>query len=263
MVFEYLAQKHPLHKAILHNDIKAFKDAFEPYLLDDQDKWGLTAYLMVKLLQKELFFPFFSISREKNFKVENKYGLHHLNTANFEKALEFNYIDGLKFKDHKTLISIIKKCKKANIDKEQYWYGCYYAKEIAEGITSDVTIKWINPILEYGLFTNVLLKKGSYVGHYGGEVRKHQKGDEKNPYCFEYQISYDADSVYTVDPKNEGNLCRFINHSYKPNLMPRLAYCNNIMYIIFIASRDIQAHEELTFDYGPKYWERREAPILI
>jgi len=261
MIFNFLSNPHPLHKAILRNDISTFKTLLEPYLLDEKDEHGLTPYLLAKFLDRKQFLLYLrSTYEEPIFKFDQN---EKASIAELEKHFEFTYNDDLKFNEEKTLFSIIKRCKKNNIDKEHLWHGYYFEKEIKSGFTADVTIKWINPILEYGLFSNVFIKKGSYIGHYGGEVRKYQKEDAKNPYCFAYQISYDKDTPFTIDARPTGTLCRFINHSYKPNLMPRLAYCNNIMYVILIAHKDIQKGSELTFDYGPRYWERRETPVLI
>lgn len=261
MGFNFLSNKYPLHKAILQNNIDDFKTILEPYLLNEKDEHGLTPYLLAKFLDRKIFFPYLMPQqKEPVFKVEQN---ETINIKELEKRFEFTYNDDLKFTKEKVLFSILKKCNRTKFEKEQLWYGYYFEKEITSGFTADVTIKWINSTIEYGLFSNIFIKKGSYIGHYGGEVRKYTKEDAKNPYCFAYQITYDQDTPFTIDARPTGTLCRFINHSYKPNLMPKLAYCNNIVYVILVAHKDIPVGTELTFDYGPKYWERRETPVLI
>ena len=58
-----------------------------------------------------------------------------------------------------------------------------------------------------------------------------------------------------------GNAVRFINHDYFPNLTTFAAYSNQIIHILMKTNRFVPKDTELTYDYGPKYWEKREKPL--
>ncbi|PPQ69245.1 hypothetical protein CVT26_003657 [Gymnopilus dilepis] len=63
--------------------------------------------------------------------------------------------------------------------------------------------------------------------------------------------------LYTVDSRLHGNWTRFINHSCSPNLEIYLVVHDTppqcgLPYIAFVASHDIPARTEFTFDYDPK-----------
>ena len=58
-------------------------------------------------------------------------------------------------------------------------------------------------------------------------------------------------SIDATDEKNVPG--RYINHSRKnENLLPRLVTINNQPRILFFASKDIQAGEELVYDYNDR-----------
>jgi euchromatic histone-lysine N-methyltransferase len=64
--------------------------------------------------------------------------------------------------------------------------------------------------------------------------------------------------TYCIDARRYGNIARFINHSCEPNLIPVKVYVDHqdlkFPRIAFFAVRDIEANEELAFDYGDKFW---------
>jgi SET domain-containing protein len=50
-----------------------------------------------------------------------------------------------------------------------------------------------------------------------------------------------------------GSKARFINHAeLGKNCVPRMVLCNTVVRIGIFALRDINAGEELLFDYGPE-----------
>ncbi|KAJ7240372.1 hypothetical protein B0H12DRAFT_1134607 [Mycena haematopus] len=73
------------------------------------------------------------------------------------------------------------------------------------------------------------------------------------------------ENYYSVDAFACGNWTRFINHSCQPNMrvipvvsdsMPK----GNISHLAFVATQNIDAYSELTFDYRParqREWERK------
>jgi len=202
----------------------------------------------------------------KNILIKIKDKIENFSCERFEKFFDVEYLSNLYFKDIKILRKAVLKCKKAirmgYIAEKEIWLGTYYSEEIEQGDTSKVYIKWIDPYKEYGLFALEELREDCFIGEYTGLVRRHKSRlDKKNGYCFEYQIGYK--SPFTIDAKYCGNYLRFINHSYKPNLSLFPAYYRGIIHIIMKTNRSVKKDEELTYDYGPNYWKKREDPISL
>jgi len=70
-----------------------------------------------------------------------------------------------------------------------------------------------------------------------------------------------AHEKFTVDSRLHGNWTRFINHSCSPNLEIYLVVHDTppgtgTPFIAFVASCDIPAGTEFTFDYNPKAAEQ-------
>jgi hypothetical protein len=146
------------------------------------------------------------------------------------------------------------KPKKEKPDVEELWLGSYYKKELQNGAEPDVTIRWIDPLVGWGVFTNRPFKKMEYIAEYVGKVRKRRRSDSKNGYCFEYA------SKYNIDAMEEGGLSRYINHSSKPNLNSSLAWKDGIGHIILYTKEPVAKGVQLCYDYGPDYWAKRPAP---
>ena len=54
---------------------------------------------------------------------------------------------------------------------------------------------------------------------------------------------------YVIDATKSGNISRFINHSCEPNAMTEKWTVKGVVRIAFVAIKDIQPGEEITFDY--------------
>jgi len=107
------------------------------------------------------------------------------------------------------------------------------------------------------------VKCGKVIGLYTGLVIKRNAArGSLTSYCFDL----DGDEVegreteherFTVDSRRYGNWTRFINHSCSPNLGIYLVVHDTppgtgMPFIVFVASCDIPARTEFTFDYNPK-----------
>ncbi len=199
------------------------------------------------------------------FKIEKEGKIFTYIKEQFEKTVEVEYLPSLEFEKNSYLKKIKKYCKKAELmnffSKEQLWLGSYYHKELKSGFIPNVIVKWIDPIMEYGLFANQDFEKGAFLGEYTGIIKKYRPIiDDKNAYCFEYTIGYKK-TKYTIDAREKGSLIRFVNHSSSPNLSPIAIVSDNVMHIIFRTNRHVAKDEELTYDYGPNYWAKREKPL--
>ncbi len=187
-------------------------------------------------------------------------------TQDYEGYFQIRYADCLEYEKFSYRLKVEKMCQKAKkkkgISQERKWLGVYYHKELREKRSSFVAIKSVNEIIGYGVFALKNLKKGDFIGEYTGILRKRKKRkDQKNSYCFEYFIGEYKKTPYTIDAKRQGNFTRFMNHKEKGNCDSFLIFHEGIMKVILYANRDIQREEELCYDYGKDYWEKREKPL--
>jgi uncharacterized protein len=198
-------------------------------------------------------------------KVEKDGALSMASVEDFNKIFEVEYLPNLFFENPKLLRKTARRIKRGikigSLSEREIWLGTYFQNEVQNGYSARVYIKWIDEFKEYGLFADQNLKEGAYICEYTGTVRKYKRRlDKKNSYCFEYKIGDERKSHLTIDAKEMGNYARFINHSETPNLEPFAALVNGIIHIILRAKQPISKGTELTYNYGPKYWQKREKP---
>lgn len=185
--------------------------------------------------------------------------------SDFEQTLNVRYLSTLQFNDEKIRKRVEKKCQKALakewITPRQKWLGCYYANEIRGAPRLDLTIAWMDDVIGYGVWTNRDIAANAFVGEYTGVLRKRAFwGRWKNLYCFDYTIGPKRSTSLVIDCQDSGNHTRFINHSSTPNLNLVSVYCEEMIHVILFAGRAISAGEQLTYDYGNEYWEKRDKP---
>jgi SET domain-containing protein len=156
------------------------------------------------------------------------------------------------------------KCRQKNLfSQSQNWLGVYFKNEILSDYMPDVTIRWIDNKIGWGVFANRDFKKMQFVAVYSGNLRKKSKKDSKNSYCFEYVIAEGIATSYTIDALDCGGVSRFINHSTNANLSSSVATVSNRSYIILYTKKSIAKGEQLCYDYGPDYWSKRSKPLEI
>jgi len=187
-----------------------------------------------------------------------------LTLPQFEVVVGAAFIPHLEFEDEAILEDIRKKTdkyhKKGKLSIEQLWLGSYYKNEIQTKILPEVTIRWIDNSIGWGVFAAKAFKEREYIAEYCGKVRKRCRRDEKNAYGFEYAIAPQAPTRYTIDAETQGGIGRLINHSDRPNVLSALATFESVSHVILIANAPIRAGEQLCYDYGPDYWARRTKP---
>lgn len=142
--------------------------------------------------------------------------------------------------------------------------GNRYKNTIASAYLADLEIRFINEEIGFGAFAKTPIKKGAFVGEYTGIIRENVRVyfAPLNNYCYEYPILDQLGRSFAIDATH-GNLTRFINHSYHPNLKPDYAFFDGFYHLIFIASKEIQKHEQLSYNYGRNYWMLREEPRTL
>jgi uncharacterized protein len=95
-----------------------------------------------------------------------------------------------------------------------------------------------------GLFAEQAIKQGTKIIRYIGQKITQEESDRRLAAGNAYIIG--LDEHYAIDGETPKNTARFINHSCAPN-------CHTEQFgqtIWVVAIRDIEAGEELTFNYG-------------
>ncbi|XP_062999776.1 N-lysine methyltransferase KMT5A [Elgaria multicarinata webbii] len=103
-------------------------------------------------------------------------------------------------------------------------------------------------------------RRGDFVVEYHGDLieitdaKKREAAYAQDPStgCYMYYFQF-LSKTYCVDATKETNrLGRLINHSKCGNCQTKLHALGGIPHLILVASRDIEAGEELLYDYGDR-----------
>lgn len=103
-----------------------------------------------------------------------------------------------------------------------------------------------------GLFAREHFAKGDFLLEYFGELISNEEADRRGGrYLFE------INNAETIDGKSRDNLARYLNHACRPNVEAEI----DDRQLFFYALTDIEAGEELVFDYGQEYFDEFIAPV--
>ncbi|KAJ1656151.1 histone methyltransferase set1 [Dispira simplex] len=110
-----------------------------------------------------------------------------------------------------------------------------------------------SPIHDWGLFAMEPIQAHDMVIEYVGEVIRQKVADhrekiyERQGIGCSYLFRLDEDHV--IDATHMGNMARFVNHCCQPNCNARVITVHGQKRIVIYAKRDIEAGEEITYDY--------------
>ncbi|KAL0979382.1 hypothetical protein UPYG_G00184350 [Umbra pygmaea] len=130
---------------------------------------------------------------------------------------------------------------------------------IRNGIEEGLQVKHIDG-KGRGVFAVRPFKKGQFVIEYHGDLlrladaKKREAVYARDPGtgCYMYYFHY-LSKTYCVDATKESTrLGRLLNHSKTGNCQTRLHDIDGTPHLILVASRDIEAEEELLYDYGDR-----------
>jgi uncharacterized protein len=180
----------------------------------------------------------------------------------FSRLMGIEYLHHLKFQNDKTFQRIVKHCSRAHkkdyIHSKRKWLGALYADQIKSAYMANVSVRWIDDTLEYGLFAEQNITAWDLIGEYTGVVRRHYPLISKiNDYCFLYPSSRYFFGKYFIDGETCGNEIRYANHSDRPNSESHGIFCDGLFHMILRAIKDIPAGAQITYDYGNRYWKAR------
>lgn len=122
----------------------------------------------------------------------------------------------------------------------------------------------------YGLFADAAIKKDDFIAQYSGIIEeakdeaKQIDGKWTTDYAWDYPDAVPGFPPLQINAFSAGNISRFINHSFEPNVLVEHCLLDDGWCIFFIAARDIKKDEQIFADYGDDYWtsEAREYSIL-
>lgn len=255
----------PLHLAVIEGNAKLvaqLKDSPWRFQLESN---GFNPLELAQLLGQrqcqKLLTPIHSTLVKVQFKDQPTFSL--IKIKEFEQIFKIIYRPFLTFSSYQCLEELIRLCpyllRFEDLIFSNSEHEAFYQTQLSAGAIADVFIKWINPLVGYGLFAATPLPKNLFVGEYTGRIRRIDKScPHLNGYCFHYPTRFWSLKYFVIDSLHEGNLLRFVNHSHQSNLQPLWLVNRGILHLILITKCSIDKGMELTFDYGPDYWIRRE-----
>ncbi|GFO35810.1 histone-lysine N-methyltransferase, partial [Plakobranchus ocellatus] len=104
-----------------------------------------------------------------------------------------------------------------------------------------------------GVVTKNSIKSGQFILEYLGEVVsetefRRRMMEEYSEECHHYALHLDSGSL--IDGYRMGNIGRYVNHSCQPNCEMQKWNVNGLYRMVLFALRDIEAGEELGYDYN-------------
>ncbi|XP_044161793.1 histone-lysine N-methyltransferase EHMT1 isoform X7 [Bufo gargarizans] len=100
---------------------------------------------------------------------------------------------------------------------------------------------------------------GTFVCEYAGELISDTEADVREDDTYLFDLDNKDGEVYCIDARFYGNISRFINHLCEPNLLPVRVFMSHqdlrFPRIAFFSSRQINAGEQIGFDYGDRFWD--------
>lgn len=255
----------PLHLAVINDDLAAIGLLQNnPELVQRKNWLGFTPLELANLLGKE------EIAKRLLPKIhppilcyrKDQQGPLYCTRQEFEQLFGVHYLPGLSFTNNEQLEEMIKQCplllRYTVMGQEHRSLGSSLRRGLNDGLLAPVAIKWIDAFMGYGLFAEKAIKKEQFIGQYAGVVRKvHRLSPELNGYCIHLPTRFWSYNYFVIDAEKAGNELRFANHSSQPNMRPLCVIDRGLVHIAFFATREIEAQEELTFDYGKDYWQKR------
>lgn len=248
----------PLHLAILHDDEKVVS------LLSHSEEakarkngLGFTAIEFAKFLGKYEFVKLLQSGNAHQIKMQLKgmNGLTLYSIQEFERIFRVSYIQSNVFFTPQFLAKVIQDCPwllaHTVFGSEHRRLGSLLRTKVSSGFMEDVSVRWIDDSIGYGLFAERDFPKETYIGEYVGLVRKIKRfSPQLNEYCMHFPSRFFSYNYYLIDALACGNETRFINHSKTPNLQPICILDRGLMHIVFFTTKAVAKGEELRFNYG-------------
>lgn len=186
------------------------------------------------------------------------------NCTRFQNYFGVQYASHLHFDSVKRFKIVINHCpwilKYSKWGQEHRQNALKYKNELTTGFVADVSIRWIDDDVGFGVFAEQDFESHTYIGEYTGDVRSLSRWrPDSNAYCLQYPTRFFSWKYFIIDAFKMGNETRFINHSSEPNLELSCLVDRGLCHLVFFTNQQIKKSDELTFDYGPDFWRHRKA----
>ena len=100
-----------------------------------------------------------------------------------------------------------------------------------------------------GLFATARIEKGAFIAEYSGRRITTAEADRREARGAKYM--YELNSRWTVDGSSRRNIARYANHACRPNAESDIVKGK----VILRAIKTIEPGDEITYDYGPEYFD--------
>lgn len=243
-----------LHLAILQEQTPWVKRlASDTHLKQRRSHFGLTPFELARFLYKNSYATLLAGSDTDVYRLEP-------NISMDEQEKKFTQISCPIFSSEKVLYEVLEQSRKAKhqdvIPPEKIWMGIYFDKEIRTGLNPRLSVRYIDPEIGYGVFSEQKIPSCSFVGEYVGIIKERSRHLLKDKiYCMRYNCWQGGRRQFIIDAETHGNYTRFINHSTKPNLALQSVYWRGVPRMVFISLKEIPEGAQLTFDYGKSFWK--------
>jgi SET domain-containing protein len=106
-----------------------------------------------------------------------------------------------------------------------------------------------------GLFATARIEKGAFIVEYSGRRITTAEADRREARGAKYM--YELNSRWTIDGSSRSNIARYANHSCRPNAESDIVKGK----VILRAIKTIEPGQEVTYDYGPEYFDLIIKPV--
>lgn len=267
--FASAASKRPadvaLHAAIARNDAQGVADALDSDAeVLARNKYGYSALEMARLLGRDALLAQLGYvnNRRIQLQAQEETFPQKRSISQFEAITGVRYFSHLRFDSYSVFKKAYRQCswlqRYTAWGKELRWLGKWHADDRDEGHLADVSVRWIDQAIGYGLFAERKLEPLTYLGQYTGTVRQwSMRKRNHNAYCFHYPTSLWRLRIFMIDALDGGNEMRFVNHADAPNAEPAIQLDRGLLHVFFRTTKEIGYGEQICIDYGKDYWHRR------
>jgi len=259
-------ERELLHRAVIDDDWARVKElAKDPLLRRIPNSAGWTPIELAEYLGRVKCRSFLGPLKKRLLHIyfPEARTIEKLTEDAFYKYFSVTYLAHLRFSSYEALLKYQANCpilaKRTAWGIENRALSEQFKDEMQAGYVADVSVRFIDPVLGYGVFADKDIPKGAYIGEFTGIVRQlSRKNPEINEYCFHLPTRFFSWNYYVVDAQDYGNEIRFVNHSDTPNLIPYPVISKSLSRVIFVAKEDIKAGKQLTYNYGSDFWRHRQ-----
>ncbi len=131
-----------------------------------------------------------------------------------------------------------------------------YSELIKQRSRPKLYLQFISEEVGYGVFADEDIDEGQFIQEYTGLVLGNRDLGKNDRFKSDYLLHLcgrDYNQL-TIDAEKSGNFTRFINHSYKPNVVTLECTVDGALRIIVTANQHIKRGQQLKLNYEFAYW---------